>query len=69
MALYESELEQFLDTLKRQHPELERKQRDARAMWWDRKTDPEDEQRYKAAQVKRESYVYYPIPQMPPARG
>jgi hypothetical protein len=60
MATYESELEGFLRTLKQKDPELEKKQREARALWWDRKTDPEDELRWQQAQTPRTSYVYYP---------
>jgi hypothetical protein len=63
MGPYKSELEEFLQGLQRQHPDLEQKQRAARAMWWDRKTDPEDEVRYHEARVQRGSYVFYPIPE------
>lgn len=61
MALYESELTGFLRTLMQQHPELAQKQREARALWWERKTDPEDEQRWLAARPRRTPYVYYTI--------
>lgn len=33
---YVSEFEAFIDAFMRQHPETERKQREARAMWWDK---------------------------------
>ena len=59
MATYESELTAFLRDLKKEHPDLERKQREARALWWDRISDPEDVERWQQAQPPRDSYVYY----------
>ena len=59
MATYESELTGFLRSLLKEHPELEQKQREARAIWWERKTDPDDERRWRLARPTRTSYVYY----------
>jgi hypothetical protein len=59
MARYESELTGFLRQLKQQDPELENKQREARALWWDRKSDQEDVERWERAAPARGSYVYY----------
>lgn len=59
MGQYESELTAFLKQLKKDDPELERKQREARAMWWERQSDREDEARWEQAKPPRGSYVYY----------
>jgi hypothetical protein len=59
MATYESELTGFLRTLKQQDPELEEKQREGRALWWDRTSDAEDVDRWEKARPPRGSYVYY----------
>jgi hypothetical protein len=59
MAIYESELTGFLRTLKKQHPEIDEQQREGRALWWDRKSDPEDVDRWEKARPERTSYVYY----------
>jgi len=59
MANYESELSVFLRGLKQEHPDLEQKQREGRALWWDRASDPEDVARWDKAKPPRGSYVYY----------
>lgn len=59
MALYESEITQFLKTLKEQKPHLEETQREGRALLWDK--DPIDLdtfERAQAAKVKQKPYVY-----------
>jgi hypothetical protein len=33
---YESEFGEFIDDLKRKHPDIEKKQLEAHAMWWDK---------------------------------
>lgn len=62
---YESELTGFLRSLRKTHPGLERRQAEGRALWWDRKLDPDDLQRWQASQVRQPAYVYYPA--APPA--
>lgn len=59
MATYESELTGFLRTLMQQHPEFDEKQREGRALWWDRTSDAEDVERWDEARPQRTSYVYY----------
>jgi len=59
MAAYESELTGFLRTL-RANPGVADRQREGRALWWDRPTDPEDQQRWDAARVRASAYQYYP---------
>ncbi len=56
---YKSELTGFLSSLTKEHPEIVEQQREGRALWWDRATDPEDERRWAEAEPKRTSYVYY----------
>lgn len=59
MAAYVSELTTFLRDLKQARPEIERKQREGRALWWDRNPDPEEQERFGAARVGQPAYVYY----------
>ncbi len=58
--MYKSELTQFLEQLKRERPQLERRQREGRALLWDRPQDLETMQRNRQSRVARSSYVYYP---------
>ena len=73
MKPYESELTTFLRTLKSQRPQIEDRQREGRALWWDRFPDAEQQQRWQASRVRQSSYVYYapPKPEAPstPASG
>lgn len=56
---YESELTGFIKDLKRQYPDLDRKQREARAIWWDKPAlTPEEVQRATTSDVKFKPYVY-----------
>jgi hypothetical protein len=69
MAAYQSELTGFLKTLKQQRPEIEEKQREGRALWWDRPTDPDDARRWQASRVAQSAYVYYAAQPAAPATG
>ncbi len=55
---YESEITQFIKELKAQNPELERKQRDGRAIWWDKNLDRDELERQQQARVAQSGYVY-----------
>jgi hypothetical protein len=55
---YESEITQFIKQLKAQNPELERKQREGRAIWWDKNLDRDELRRQQAASVAQAGYVY-----------
>jgi hypothetical protein len=56
---YESELTEFIKDLKRQHPDLDKQQREARAIWWDKPPlTPEEVQRASTSDVKLKPYVY-----------
>ncbi len=58
MAKYESELTKFIRELKTKHPDLERKQREGRAIWWDKELDPEQQKRWRESNVPQQAYVY-----------
>jgi len=56
---YESEITEFLKELKRKDPMLEQKQREGRAIWWDKTPiDLDARQRADASRVKQQAYVY-----------
>ena len=57
--LYESEHTKFIRELMKTHPDLVQKQREARAIWWD-KTPRElaEEQRMDEGRVPQSPYVY-----------
>jgi hypothetical protein len=56
---YESEFTKFLKELKQQKPDLEEKQRQGRALLWDKEPIQLDErQRTLDSTVKQQAYVY-----------
>jgi hypothetical protein len=55
---YESDITQFLKQLKAKKPDLEQKQREGRAIWWDKQLDREELKRQQAARVPQQGYVY-----------
>lgn len=57
-ADYQSETTQFIQQLKTQKPELERAQRDGRALLWDKQVDREAQREFAAARVAQKPYVY-----------
>lgn len=60
MAEYESDLTRFIRELKEKQPDLERKQREARAIWWDKDLDPDQLRRWQESKVPQPPYVYQP---------
>ena len=58
MAAYESDLTRFIRELKSKRPEVERKQREGRAIWWDKDLDPEQLRRWQESKVPQKPYVY-----------
>jgi hypothetical protein len=58
MADYESDLTRFIRELKGKQPDLERRQREARAIWWDKDLDPEQLARWQESKVPQKPYVY-----------
>jgi hypothetical protein len=41
------------------NPKLPEDQREARAIWWDKKLDPEERRRFKESAVPQKAYVYF----------
>lgn len=61
MALYQSEITQFLRSLKEQKPELENAQQAGRRLLWDKSPlDLDELQRAQEVRVKQKPYVYQP---------
>jgi hypothetical protein len=59
MELYESEHTKFMRELFRKNPELAEDQKEARAIWWDKKLDLEERKRFKESAVPQKGYVYF----------
>ena len=55
---YESEVTQFLNKYKADHPNTEQRQRDGRARLWDKHIDPELQEGFRAGRVPQKPYVY-----------
>jgi hypothetical protein len=56
---YQSELTEFLSTLKQKNPQLEAQQRAGRAQLWDLPpTDLDTQERLRASRVRQKAYVY-----------
>ena len=55
---YTSEITQFLQHYKSEHPDVEQRQRDGRARLWDKPQDPELTEGFKQARVRQSPYVY-----------
>lgn len=55
---YKSDVTQFIDSLKQRDPQLEAKQREGRALLWDKPIDRQAQAEYRAARVPQQPYVY-----------
>lgn len=55
---YTSDATRLIDTLKARDPQLEEKQRQGRAIWWDRAVDRRAEAEQRDARVPQQPYVY-----------
>ena len=62
MAEYESDITKFIREMKQRKPDLERKQREAREIWWDKTLDPDEQARFAQSQVRMAGYVYQTKP-------
>lgn len=58
MAEYESDLTRLIRELNAKQPDLERKQREGRALLWDKELDPEQLRRWRESSVPQQPYVY-----------
>jgi hypothetical protein len=60
LAMYQSDITQFINQLKEQKPQLEEQQRKGRALLWDKQPiDLDERERQQASRVRQTSYVYY----------
>jgi len=58
--MYQSDITQFLNQMKKDHPALEEAQRAGRARLWDKApVDLDERARNEASRVKQTPYVYY----------
>jgi len=55
---YQSEITEFLQQYKAQHPDVEARQREGRARLWDKRLDPDLQEGFRAARVPQKPYVY-----------
>jgi hypothetical protein len=56
---YQSDVTQFIETLKAKKPTLEAEQEAGRRLLWDKAQNPEDAAEFKAAKVSMGAYVYF----------
>ena len=59
-AGYVSDITRFLRELKKENPDIERDQREGRAIWWDKDVDPELYRRFEQSSLPQPAYVYQP---------
>lgn len=55
---YESDITRFLRELKKKNPDIERGQREGRAIFWDKDIDAHLYERYAESDVPQPAYVY-----------
>jgi Protein of unknown function (DUF3460) len=68
-AMYESDLTKFMRDLFQKKPHLAEAQREARAIWWDKKVDFGELERLQESRVPVRGYAYYPLIERPVANG
>ncbi|HEU4622479.1 MAG TPA: DUF3460 family protein [Burkholderiaceae bacterium] len=56
--MYESDITKFLKEFKQRHPETETRQKEGRALLWDKQLDADDLAAWRAARVPQKGYVY-----------
>jgi hypothetical protein len=59
MKLYESDHTKFMRELFKKNPKLAEDQKEARAIWWDKKLDREERKRFLESNVPQKAYVYF----------
>jgi hypothetical protein len=55
---YESELTQMMRDLLQSKPHIAEEQRKGRALWWDKKADPDAVRRASESKIAMQAYVY-----------
>ena len=56
--LYESDVTRMIRTLLQEKPHIVQEQKKGRALWWDKKTDPDTQKRVRESTVNQQAYVY-----------
>lgn len=60
---YKSDATEFIESLKARDPQLENKQRQGRALLWDRAVDRQALAAWRQAKVPQQAYVYQTQPE------
>jgi len=55
---YESDLTRMIRDLLRDKPHIVQEQKKGRALWWDKKLEPEEQKRARESSVQQQAYVY-----------
>ncbi len=55
---YESDLTRMIRELLRDKPHIVQEQKKGRALWWDKKLEPEEQKRARESSVQQQAYVY-----------
>ncbi|MFM2345761.1 MAG: hypothetical protein RL654_514 [Pseudomonadota bacterium] len=55
---YQSDATQFIESLKQKDPQLEQRQREGRALLWDREQDRNAQAGFNDARIAQQPYVY-----------
>jgi hypothetical protein len=55
---YESDLTRMMRDLLRDKPHIVQEQKKGRALWWDKKLEPEEQKRARDSNVQQQAYVY-----------
>jgi hypothetical protein len=59
-AGYVSDFTRFIQDLKAENPDLDRQQREGRAIWWDKDVDQDLYKRFRQSTLPQPAYVYQP---------
>ena len=57
-APYESDITKMIKQLLQDQPQIIEDQKKGRSMWWDKKADPDAQQRARESKVRQQAYVY-----------
>jgi len=55
---YESDLTRMIRDLLRDKPHIVQEQKKGRALWWDKKLEPDEQKRARDSSVQQQAYVY-----------
>lgn len=62
MAMYESDITQFMRELMDKNPQLKELQKKNRATWWDKTQDLQELKRQEESAAPKQAYAYFPLP-------